>query len=148
MLTDLEVTKVHCVFCEIINGTIPKYTIYEDKHTLAFLDIANDVDGHTIVIPKKHVVNILDCDDETLMRLMNTVKLLSTHYVKNCGYQGVNLLNASGEAAQQSVPHFHIHIIPRKTDDAVDAWPAFDKAYESFETMQTKLSYSSYMNDK
>ena len=136
-----------CVFCGIINGTIPKYTIYEDEHTLAFLDIANDVDGHTIVVPKKHVVNILDCDDDTLVQLTGTVKLLSTHYVENCGYQGVNLLNASGKAAQQSVSHFHIHIIPRKNDDGIDAWPVLGAAHEAIEAMQTRLNYNKpYMN--
>jgi histidine triad (HIT) family protein len=55
-----------CIFCQIINGELPCYKIYEDDHTLAFLDIGKEVDGHTIVIPKTHIVNILDCDDETL----------------------------------------------------------------------------------
>ena len=138
-----------CVFCEIINGIVPKYTIYEDEHTLAFLDIVNDVDGHTIVIPKKHVESMLDCDNDTLFQIVNTVKLLSTYYAENCGYQGVNLLNANGKAAQQSVPHFHIHIIPRKNDDGIDAWPVFDEAHESIAAMQTKLKYNKlYMNGK
>jgi len=130
-----------CVFCKIANGTLPNHTIFEDEHTLAFLDIANDVDGHTIVIPKNHIANILDCDSDTFIQLMNTVKLLSTHYAENCGYQGVNILNASGEAAQQSVPHFHIHIIPRKDGDGIDAWPDFGEAHESAETMQGRLKY-------
>jgi len=133
--------KMDCVFCKIVNGTVPKFTIFEDEYTLAFLDIANDVDGHTVVIPKAHVAGILDCDSITWMRLMNTVKLVSLHYVDNCGYQGVNLLNASGEAAQQSVPHLHMHVIPRKKDDGVDAWPAFTGAREPMEAMQAKLAY-------
>ena len=128
-----------CLFCGIANGKVPNYKIFEDEFTLAFLDIANDVDGHTIVIPKKHVENIVDCDDETITYLMNTVKLVSINYVKNCGYQGVNLLNASGEAAQQSIPHFHIHIIPRKENDGIDAWPDFGGAKEFAEVMLAKL---------
>ena len=128
-----------CIFCEIINGNIPKRKIYEDEHTLAFLDIANDVDGHTIVIPKKHINNILDCDAVNLAYLMNTVKLISNHYVNKCGYQGINLLNANGTAAQQSVSHFHIHIIPRKTDDGIDAWPDFKGCNFTADEMLKKL---------
>ena len=126
---------MQCVFCGIVNGNIPKRQIYEDEYTVAFLDIANDVDGHTIVIPKNHVVNILDCDYDTLTRLMRTVKLISNHYVERCGYQGVNLLNASGIEAQQSIPHFHIHIIPRKSNDNIDAWPSFNGSNQSADEM-------------
>jgi len=128
-----------CIFCKIINGNLPLRKIYEDEYTLAFLDIAEDVDGHTLVIPKKHVVNILDCDNETLGRLMNAVKLISNHYVENCGYDGVNLLNASGEEAQQTVFHFHIHIIPRKSNDGINAWPRFGGARASLDEMLQKL---------
>jgi histidine triad (HIT) family protein len=130
---------MECIFCKIINGEIPCYKLYEDAHTLAFLDIARDVDGHTVIIPKKHVSNVLDCDDETLKQLMTAVKQISNHYVENCGYQGVNLLNASGAAAQQSVPHFHIHIIPRKTNDEIDAWPSFSGSTRTLEDMHELL---------
>ncbi len=70
---------------------------------------------------KKHVKCILDCDVETLSHLMETVKKVSNHCIEHCGYDGVNLLNASDESAGQFVPHFHIHIIPRKTEDGIDA---------------------------
>lgn len=63
-----------CVFCKIVNGDIPSLKVYEDEHTLVFMDIAKDVDGHMVAIPKKHVKCILDCDDETLKHLMMTVK--------------------------------------------------------------------------
>lgn len=116
----------NCIFCKIIKGDIPSYKIYEDEYTYAFLDIANDVEGHTLVVPKKHVTNILDCDEETLAHLMNAVKKICNHYVDDLRYDGCNLLNASGQAAQQSVFHFHIHIIPRKNNDGVDAFPHFD----------------------
>lgn len=101
-----------CILGKLIKKELPSYIIFENEYTLAFLDIAKDVDGHTIVIPKKHVVNILDCDQETLGHVIDTVKRISNHYVNNCGYTGINLLNASGISAQQSVPHFHFHIIP------------------------------------
>ena len=114
-----------CVFCKIVAGEIPSMKVYEDEHSLVFMDIAGDVDGHMLAVPKKHVKNILDCDLETLQHLMAAVKRVSNHCVENCGYQGMNLLNASDESAGQSVPHFHIHMIPRKEGDGVDAWPKF-----------------------
>ena len=114
-----------CVFCKLISEN-KMMKVYEDEWTVAFMDIAKDVDGHILAIPKKHVKNILDCDEETLYKLMASVKKVSNHLVNNCGYDGVNLLNASGKSAGQSVSHFHIHIIPRKNNDCVDAWPKFD----------------------
>ena len=78
-----------CIFCKIINKEVPSYLIYEDEYTYAFLDIAEDIDGHTIVIPKKHVENILDCDNETLSHVMDTVRLISKHYVEDLGYDGI-----------------------------------------------------------
>lgn len=114
-----------CIFCKIVSGEIPSMKVYEDEHTLVFMDIAKDVDGHMLAMPKKHVNNILDCDEGTLHHLMDMVKIVSKHCVDNCNYEGVNLLNASGESADQSVPHFHIHIIPRKSNDNIDAWPNF-----------------------
>ncbi len=112
-----------CIFCKIINREVPSRIVFEDDYTMVFMDIARDVDGHMVAIPKKHVKNILDCDTDTLNHLMSSVKTVSNHCVDKCGYQGVNLLNASDESAGQSVPHFHIHIIPRKTGDGIDAWP-------------------------
>ena len=61
----------NCVFCKIISGEFSSYKVYEDDFTLAFLDIAKDVDYHILVIPKKHITNILDCDEETLCLMMN-----------------------------------------------------------------------------
>lgn len=112
-----------CIFCKIIEGAAPCHKIYEDEETLAFLDVAGDAEGHTLVIPKQHAETLMDCGDETVSRLMETVKLVSQYYVKNCGYQGVNVLNASGKSAQQSVPHLHFHIIPRRDGDGLNTWP-------------------------
>ena len=128
-----------CVFCKIVRGDIPSFKVYEDADTLVFMDIAKDVDGHMVAIPKKHVKNILDCDEETLAHLMTTVKKVSNHCIDDCGYDGVNLLNASDESAGQSVPHFHIHIIPRKIGDGVDAWPKFDGAKHEIEELFRQL---------
>ena len=124
-----------CIFCKIASGEVPSMKVYEDDLTLAFMDIGKDVDGHMLVIPKKHCKSILDCDWETLAAVMRTVKKLSNHLTEHCGYEGVNFLNASGECAEQSIPHLHIHIIPRKTDDGLEVWPKFEGAKEDLQTV-------------
>ena len=128
-----------CIFCKIINGSVPCMKIYEDEYTFSFMDIAKDVDGHILVVPKIHKKNILDCDEETLINLMRTVKKISNHLAGNCGYDGVNILNASDESAGQSVPHFHIHIIPRRKTDGIDAWPKFGGAKEEITEIWEKI---------
>lgn len=116
-----------CIFCKIINGDIPSYKIYENDKVFAFLDIACDAYGHTLVVPKKHCVNVLDCDKEYLDAVIEAVQLISRHYVDDCGFDGVNVFNASGKAAEQSVFHLHFHIIPRKSDDGLNMWPLSGK---------------------
>ncbi len=128
-----------CIFCKIADHTIPSMTAYEDEHTIAFMDTAKDVDGHILVIPKTHAHNILDCDNDTLSQLISAVKKVSCHLVENCGFEGVNLLNASGESAGQSVQHFHIHVIPRKNGDNINAWPHFNGAKEDIEYVFNKI---------
>lgn len=128
-----------CIFCKIVNGDIPSLKVYEDENTMVFMDIAKDVDGHMVAIPKKHIKNILDCDEDTLNHLMGTVKKVANYCVDECGYEGVNLLNANDESAGQSVPHFHIHIIPRQSNDNVDAWPKFDGANREIKEIYNKI---------
>ena len=131
-----------CVFCKIVNGELPSMKVFEDECTMAFMDLAKDVDGHILVIPKKHSKNILDCDYDTLNHVMNTVKKVSNHLVENCGYDGVDLMNANDESAGQTVPHFHIHIIPRKKNDGLGEsgeWPKFLGAKHKIEDMHKKL---------
>lgn len=113
-----------CIFCKIIKGEIPSYKIYEDEYTFAFLDINPVCDGHTLVIPKNHCTNILDADSKTISHVMETVKLISNHYVNDCGFAGVNVMNANNEAAEQSVFHLHMHIIPRMANNKDHMFPA------------------------
>jgi len=129
-----------CIFCMIANKEIPGKIVYEDDLCLAFLDLSQTTYGHTLVIPKKHVTNVLDCDEETLKHVMTTVKKVSDHYA-NLGYEGVNIMNASGEAAQQTVFHLHFHIIPRKKDDKENTWPELSGAKEDLETTHQKLKF-------
>ena len=128
-----------CIFCKIVNGEIPCYKIYEDQDTLAFLDIAHDIDGHTLVIPKKHVENILDCDLKTLTKVAKTVKKVSRYYVNKKHFDGVNTFNCNNAAAEQSVMHYHVHILPRRKDDNQQVCPELNCAKKSLEETQKKL---------
>lgn len=116
-----------CVFCKIIKGELPSYKIYENEYVYAFLDISMDAIGHTLVVPKKHCVNALDADIDTYIEVQKAVKLIAEHYVRDCGYSGVNILNANGKDAQQTVFHYHVHIVPRKENDGINMWPENDK---------------------
>lgn len=115
-----------CVFCKILAGEIPYYKIYEDDFCLAFLDISNDIYGHTLVIPKRHYESVATCDNTTLSRVIETCKKVGNHYVKDCGFDGYNIINATGKAAEQSVFHMHFHILPRKIDDGKHVFPELE----------------------
>ena len=129
-----------CIFCKIVNGEIPSYKIYEDENTFAFLDIADDAIGHTLVVPKKHYENILDRESETLNNVMAVVKKISNHYVNNCGFDGINIINNNNECAEQSVLHLHFHIIPRKNNDGMKIFPKLDKVNCNFENVCESLT--------
>ena len=107
----------NCIFCKIVQKDIPGKIIYEDDVCLAFLDLSQTTDGHTLVIPK----NILEVDDETLAHLIVVTKKLANKIVKNLNANGVNILTNANEIAGQTVMHFHIHIIPRyNLDDKIE----------------------------
>lgn len=129
-----------CIFCKIIKGEIPSYKIYEDDRVYAFLDIACDTYGHTLVIPKKHCTNVLDADLQDLQAVAAAVQKISRHYVENCGFSGVNVFNASGKSAQQSVFHLHFHVIPRAEGDGINAWPFNDKIEIDLPSVRARLA--------
>lgn len=102
-----------CIFCKIVKKEIPSYCIYEDDQVMAFLDISQVTKGHTLIIPKKHFENLLDCDDEILMHMTKVAKMLGKRIMERTHANGMNFLSNMNEVAGQSVPHFHIHLIPR-----------------------------------
>ena len=105
-----------CIFCKIVNGEIPCYKVYEDADFLAFLDITQTTKGHTLVIPKEHVRNILSCDERIVAKTHELVAKLAKEICEKLGANGVNILNNNEEVAGQSVFHYHVHIIPRYDD--------------------------------
>ena len=93
-----------------------------------------------MVIPKTHVENLLDCGEETALQVAGTVRLLTEHFVKHCGYDGVDLLGANGKSAGQSVGHLHIHLIPRREGDGLQAWPKLGRSLAPLEQVQRRLA--------
>ncbi len=111
------------IFERIIDREVPADIIYEDGHTLAFLNIAPNIPGHTLVIPKKPFVNIFDIDDETLAAVMSTVRKVAPAVRDGVGAKGVNINSNHGAEAGQEVFHLHFHIIPRHTRSEFSFWP-------------------------
>lgn len=106
-----------CVFCKIAKGLIPSYKIYEDENFIAFLDLSQATIGHTLVIPKKHYSNFLDADLSTINKVY-TVSSKVAHALKNAlNINDFNILTNCGEKAGQTIDHFHVHIIPRYTNN-------------------------------
>lgn len=114
--------KLDCVFCKIVNNEVKALKVYESEDVLAFLDVNPVSLGHTLIIPKKHYVCIFDIPDEILKEIISVSKMLAKTYREKLNITGVNILHASGKDAQQSVFHFHIHLIPRYPNDGLDLW--------------------------
>ena len=108
-----------CIFCRILSGEIPAFRIYEDEATLAFMDINPVSEGHLLVIPRKHFSNIWDSDPAALGQVMATAKRVAIALRDVLGVDSLNLLQANGRWAVQSVEHFHLHLIPRRENDNV-----------------------------
>ena len=108
-----------CIFCKIAAGEIPSSTLYEDEDFRVILDIAPAAKGHAILLPKKHMSNLLEADEETLAKALPVVKKVSAALCKALNCDGINILQNNGEAAGQTVFHLHIHMIPRYKNDTV-----------------------------
>lgn len=110
-----------CIFCMIANHEINSSIIYEDEQVVAFLDLSQVTKGHTLVVPKKHYENVLECDPETLGHVIKVTQMLSKRIMERMNAKGVNILNNCNEVAGQSVMHMHFHIIPRYSEsDAIE----------------------------
>jgi histidine triad (HIT) family protein len=106
-----------CVFCKIIDGELPSMKIDEDDSTLTFMDIHPLTSGHCLVVPKHHAATIFEADVRDLEAIIATARRVALAIQDALRPDGLNLLQANGAAAFQSVPHFHLHLIPRWTDD-------------------------------
>lgn len=101
------------IFAKILRGDLPCFKIFEDEHTLSFLDIMPATDGHTLVIPKEAGETIFDVSPEAAAATIKTTRIVSNAVRKAFDAPGIMLVQLNGKAAGQSVPHLHFHILPR-----------------------------------
>ena len=110
-------SEADCIFCKILAGELPGEVVQEDEHTVAFMDINPWTRGHALVIPRSHARNLYEIEDDELATTMSAAARLARRMRDRLRCDGVNLLNSCGEAAWQTVFHFHVHVIPRYAND-------------------------------
>ena len=108
-----------CIFCKIIAGEIPAFKVFEDGATLAFMDINPLAAGHLLVIPKAHTPNLFEADEAALAATMATARRVARAMRDVLGLDSLNMVQANGPWAAQSVQHLHVHLIPRKEGDGL-----------------------------
>jgi len=128
-----------CIFCKIISGDIPSNKVYEDEYTVAFLDANPNAPGHTLVVPKRHVVNIFDTDEETLSRTMAAIRKIAPAVRDGVDAHGVHVNSNHGTAAGQVVFHLHFHIIPRHERSEFSFWPKDERAAVDAKTIAEQI---------
>ena len=107
----------NCIFCKIANGEIPSTTLYEDEDFRVILDFGPATRGHALLLPKNHFANLFELDDETAQKAILVAKKMAGKMKDALGADGFNLVQNNGEAAGQTVFHFHMHLIPRYEND-------------------------------
>lgn len=130
-----------CIFCKIVAGEIPSFKVHEDDSTLAFMDINPLTEGHVLVLPKRHVTGLFDTDEETLTATMAAVRKMALAMKEALGVDSMNLFQANGPWAAQSVPHLHFHLIPRREGDGAGMdWPLKPGDMEAIGKLKEKIA--------
>ena len=126
-----------CIFCKIISGEIPSAVIYEDDEFKAILDRFPANQGHVLILPKKHIKNIFEMDEETAGNLFKLAVKISKQMKETLNLTDMNVIQNNGENSGQTIFHFHLHLIPRYTDDDVNvSWKCLDLTNEEIEKMR------------
>ena len=129
-----------CIFCQIVSGKAPASVVYEDEATIAFMDIGHVNPGHTIVAVKTHVPDIFGLDGDLAAAAFRTVALVAQAVRRAFAPEGLTVLQANGRASWQTVFHFHLHVLPRHTDDGVGlTWPAKRPPREELEANAARI---------
>ncbi len=124
-----------CIFCKIVAGELPACKVYEDKDTLAFMDIGPIIKGHTLVIPKEHWADIHTVPPTLLQKIALATQKIAAAHVAALKCDGVNIIQANGAPAGQTVFHLHFHVIPRfKTDG--HSWNWHPRSYAGRDEME------------
>lgn len=129
-----------CVFCRIVAGEIPSTRVYEDEHTLAFMDIGQVNPGHVLVAAKPHVENIYALDDALAAAVFRTTARVARAVREAFSPEGLSIYQANGPAAGQTVFHLHVHVVPRWQGDGMElTWPVKNPPRELLEQYAAKI---------
>jgi histidine triad (HIT) family protein len=128
-----------CLFCKIVSGEIPSHKVYEDDHVVSFLDIHPVKIGHTLVIPKKHSVNLVESSVEDLTHVMTAVKEVMKGLIRTVDAEGFNVTSNIGQSAGQAVFHTHFHVIPRHNGDGLAMWAHKEVTQEELAVLAQRM---------
>ena len=135
-------TDHNCIFCKILAGDIPSAVVYEDDDFKVILDVGPAAKGHMLILPKEHYADIMAMPEDLVAKAFILAKKMATKMESVLGCDGINVVQNNHEAAGQTVFHFHIHLIPRKKQDGIDAWPTFPGKTQEIETVYQRLRLS------
>lgn len=130
----------NCIFCKLANGEIPTATLYEDEDFRVILDASPAAKGHALILPKQHYANLYELDDSVASKVLVLAKKMITKMTDILGCDGYNIVQNNGEAAGQTVFHFHMHLIPRSKGDEVGlGWKMGELIDEDKEDILSKV---------
>ena len=133
--------KEDCIFCKIANGQIPSKTLYEDENFRVILDLGPATEGHALILPKAHAANLFELSEEQASKVLLVAQKMAVRMKEKLGCDGLNLVQNNGEAAGQTVSHFHIHLIPRYTNDGQNInWVPGSPSQEELEAVCQKIT--------
>lgn len=133
--------KDDCIFCKIANGEIPSKTLYEDERFRVILDLGPAARGHALVIPKEHASDLYELPEETASQVLVLAKKMAARMADKLHCDGLNLIQNNGEAAGQTVPHFHLHMIPRYLKDGQKiGWVPGKPTQEELEAVRRQIT--------
>lgn len=133
--------KEDCIFCKIANGEIPSKSLHEDKDFRVILDLGPATKGHALILPKEHYANLYELPENTAAEAMKLAKLMAARMTEKLHADGFNLVQNNGEAAGQTVMHFHLHLIPRyKNDGQHILWNPGTVSQEELEEIQKQIT--------
>lgn len=112
-----------CLFCRLVGGSLPGHVVHADEHCVAFLDHAPAARGHTLVVPRRHVVDLWSADPETVAALARTCLAVAQRIRDRLGPDGLTMRQNTGAASGQNVFHLHVHLVPRWHGDGTVGWP-------------------------
>lgn len=131
----------NCIFCKIIAGEIPSYTLYEDERFKVILDVGPATRGHALILPKDHYANLYELPEETAAEVIKLAKKMMAQMTDKLKCDGFNIVQNNGEAAGQTVNHFHMHLIPRyKNDGEILKYIAGEPGAEELEQIKSIIT--------